>query len=249
MSVFMKGADHLAHNVNKALYLIFQRFNDYFYKTVDDLDKEAIGKSQINEEHQVKLRAVATEVMEEFNAKERRVYIDEAFHLPNLIKDNVTLKKGLNVRLQVIAIFQFFSVTAKSIRNLREMIKDLRLKLLDVCDQSLLGFQQMIESYKIHRGLRKMPDSLALKFHPEIEGHRYSLDNQDDLVELAEQSKEYAVLKYFVREIQVRLTNPRIENLSTYVVKLLTQIETQTNSQRPEKSVDDFLKEINLKFT
>lgn len=254
MYVIMKGPDHVAHNVNKALYLIFQRFNIYFYQTVDQLDKEAheLFKSMQPDEqraaiaNQKKLRDVATEVMEEFNARERRVYTHEAFRSRNIIKENITLKRGMDMRLQALAMFRYFSVKADAIRNLREMLKNLRMKLLDVCDTSLLGFQQMIESYKIHSGLRPMPRSMADKFHTNPAGIRYTLDDQDNFSELAEETKEETVLKYFVKELHTRLSNPRIENLSTYVVDLLQRIQVQTGKK--DSKIQDFKVEIDMKF-
>lgn len=253
--VVLKGPDHVAHNVNKALYLIFERFNMYFYQTVDQLDKEAYAsfKAMSPAEQpgaaatQKKLRDVATEVMEEFNARERRIYTQEAFRTRNMVKENITLKRGMDMRLHALAMFRYFSVKASAIRNFREMLKNLRMKLLDICDQSLMGFQQMIESYKIHSGLRPLPRSMANEFHVNPVGKRYTLDDQDNFSELAEETKEETVLKYFVKEMHIRLSNPRIENLSTYVVNLLGRIQVETGKKDPQ-TVARFKVEMDGKF-
>lgn len=216
LRAILHGPQKVANNLNKGLYLIFGRFVQYFYRKLDEIDAGGTPTAK-----QKQLRAVAIEVMNEFEAPERRLYIQKAFDHRVKITDSVILPKSF--KGSIGKLIHVFTVEPGLLKRMRTMIKEMRLELLEICNQSLSGFQSFIYAYQNFRLDKKIPDFNIDKIN-KVGPNEYTLDDRDILSGLIEELKETVGQKYFHFEMEIRMMRQAPNNLSAFTIELLRDL-------------------------
>lgn len=245
---FLKGPEETASAVNKALYSIFDDFVKVFGETLNKIDaKVHDGPADTKAvEKQQKLRQIANEVMVEFEARERRLYLEVVYYRRNTFTDNINFPENWALFQKIWKLIEIARDAPEKIRALRVLLKKLRMELLDICDHSLNGFRALIESYKVQTGHKKIPELDWGNLVAKEEGARYSVDERMDLSDHVEEVKDNIAIQYFNAEYAARVHEQKMQNLSSFVITLLGNITN--NAVKTVDKLKQFEKEAKTRM-
>lgn len=215
----LRGPVRVANNLNKALYLIFGRFVSYFNHKLDEIDKVPAAEGVDSD----RLKRIGGEVMKEFEAPERRMYTQWSFDVREKAIDNIVIPKSW--RSALVTLMYKLTAEPELIKKMRNAVKDARLELLELCDQSLTGFQSLLYAYQWYRLGKPVPDFDISRINIKSPNEKYTVDERDELSGVVDEMKETVATKYFYHEISVRMKRKERDSLPAHIIHLLNELK------------------------
>lgn len=250
--VMAKGAERVANNVNKNIFLIFDHFISYFQREAkkirDERDRlSAAGAPGITDVVANRLDEIIAGIIDEFGARERRVYINAAFENRLKIKINFSVNKTTDF-IKVLYQLGKTAVDAKQvIADVKSVYQSTMKAQLEICDKSLIGLISLIDVYR-----ERMLNKPYQKFNPNVlnpiktNAEDYSHDERVEYVRHIEHMKAALVRKFFNYEIEGRL----YKNIKNFYAETREHIKHLREARTIEKAreIRESFKNMEKKF-
>lgn len=241
LSVMAQDGEAISNVVNKALFAVFEEFIEHFRREVDLIIKK---HPHLTQEDVSKLKNIVEGIITEFGARERRKYMGAAYKNREGLKINTSFRGiGDFVSKASTTVISVFADKELS-RKMKVIQQATMLDLLEVCDQSLLGLNSLIDVFRSRIENIALPNFDEQRLVVKQDNDRYYWEERLKVSECVEEIKSTLCRRYLDHEIQLRL-QANVENLFDSLRNSLNKLQSpEANIQ----AISSEFKEISNRY-
>lgn len=226
----MQNGEKLSNNINKGLFIVFERFISFFTKEIATIQKD--NAHNLPKDFQA-LTEIAKSIIIDFGARERRKYMSAAYRNREGLQLSVN-PKGFNHAISIAGGFIAGTVINKDLgKKIRNIIQSTMWDLLEVCDQSLLGLNSLIDVYRARIERKDLPEFSESKLRIKTE-EKYTWGERIELSESVEEIKLTLTRKYFNTEFEARIVT-KSKDLYLTLREHLHKLRTTNNVEEVKR--------------
>lgn len=203
-----------AQMVNKTLFNIYERFEYYFNVAIDneynimlgDFQRKLQGDALMAKiRHMDRSKIAVREEMTAVMASDRRLYAMTVYNHRSKFEGTVQKQKEWTAVKVLKAVYELFQGKLDIIGTLRDYVVVMRMQIMEICDQSIVGYHALIDAFYYDCQDAGMPRiNFGMVFEVKADDHDWTTTEKYQVVDKIEDIKSYIQTEFFLMNLQDR---------------------------------------------